>query len=156
MPGVAGIGLESWRPSSSDRPSLAAVRRAGHGSVRHRRHPRPDRSSARAARGGRARTPAAGKARARLPRRPDRPRARQPWNHRPRGRRRARASAANDAIGLMGNHETMMRIALDPRTPWDAALAALTNWMRNGGGARRAAVPAVEIAAGRPGRASRP
>jgi len=42
---------------------------------------------------------------------------------------------ASEAIGLMGNHETMMRLALDPRTPWGAALAALANWLRNGGGA---------------------
>ncbi|HXZ17834.1 MAG TPA: metallophosphoesterase, partial [Roseiarcus sp.] len=26
---------------------------------------------------------------------------------------------ANEQIGLMGNHETMMRLALDPRAPWD-------------------------------------
>ncbi len=38
-------------------------------------------------------------------------------------------------IGLMGNHETMMRLALDPRTPWDDAIEALEGWLRNGGGA---------------------
>jgi serine/threonine protein phosphatase 1 len=42
---------------------------------------------------------------------------------------------ANEQIGLMGNHETMMRLALDPRTPWEAALDALANWLRNGGAA---------------------
>jgi len=42
---------------------------------------------------------------------------------------------ADETIGLMGNHEAMMRLAVDPRTPWDAALAALANWLRNGGGA---------------------
>jgi len=41
---------------------------------------------------------------------------------------------ANEQIGLMGNHETMMRLALDPRAPWDDALDALGNWLRNGGG----------------------
>ena len=33
----------------------------------------------------------------------------------------------------MGNHEAMMRLALDPKTPWDAALDALADWLRNGG-----------------------
>ncbi len=42
---------------------------------------------------------------------------------------------ANEQIGLMGNHEAMMRLALDPSTPWDDALDALANWLRNGGGA---------------------
>ena len=40
---------------------------------------------------------------------------------------------ADEAIGLMGNHEAMMRLALDPTTPWDDALDALGNWLRNGG-----------------------
>lgn len=40
---------------------------------------------------------------------------------------------AQETIGLMGNHEAMMRLALDPRTPWDGALDALANWLRNGG-----------------------
>ncbi len=40
---------------------------------------------------------------------------------------------ADEEIALMGNHETMMRLALDPRTPWDDALAAFANWLRNGG-----------------------
>jgi serine/threonine protein phosphatase 1 len=42
---------------------------------------------------------------------------------------------AGETIALMGNHEAMMRLALDPSTPWDVALDALTGWLRNGGGA---------------------
>ncbi len=42
---------------------------------------------------------------------------------------------ADERIGLMGNHETMMRLALDVRTPWDVALHALLVWLRNGGDA---------------------
>lgn len=42
---------------------------------------------------------------------------------------------ASENIGLMGNHETMMRLALDPTTPWDDALDALETWLLNGGGA---------------------
>jgi serine/threonine protein phosphatase 1 len=42
---------------------------------------------------------------------------------------------ADEAIALMGNHEAMMRLALDPRTPWEDALDALETWLRNGGGA---------------------
>ena len=44
------------------------------------------------------------------------------------------------AIALMGNHEAMMRLALDPATPWDDALDALANWLRNGGTARSCGV----------------
>ena len=40
---------------------------------------------------------------------------------------------ADDVIALMGNHEAMMRLALDPKTPWEDALDALGNWLRNGG-----------------------
>jgi len=40
---------------------------------------------------------------------------------------------ADEQIGLMGNHEMMMRLALDPLTPWDDALDALENWIANGG-----------------------
>src|SRR5271157_1384776 len=29
---------------------------------------------------------------------------------------------AQDSIALMGNHETMMRLALESETPWDVAL----------------------------------
>jgi serine/threonine protein phosphatase 1 len=35
----------------------------------------------------------------------------------------------------MGNHEAMMRLALDVSAPWDVALDALANWLRNGGAA---------------------
>jgi serine/threonine protein phosphatase 1 len=40
---------------------------------------------------------------------------------------------ADEAIALMGNHETMMRLALDPETPWDDALDAFDTWIGNGG-----------------------
>jgi serine/threonine protein phosphatase 1 len=40
---------------------------------------------------------------------------------------------ADEAIGLMGNHETMMRLALDPGTPRRAAIDALETWSANGG-----------------------
>ena len=43
-------------------------------------------------------------------------------------RRRGRLS-----IALMGNHETMMRMTLDPATPQSQALVALQVWVRNGG-----------------------
>ena len=33
----------------------------------------------------------------------------------------------------MGNHEAMMRLALDPTTPWDDAIDALDTWIANGG-----------------------
>jgi serine/threonine protein phosphatase 1 len=42
---------------------------------------------------------------------------------------------ADASIGLMGNHEAMMRLALDLRTPWEDALDALETWLRNGGDA---------------------
>jgi Calcineurin-like phosphoesterase len=42
---------------------------------------------------------------------------------------------ADDAIALMGNHEAMMRLALDPRTPWEDAIDALAAWLHNGGAA---------------------
>jgi len=41
---------------------------------------------------------------------------------------------ADKVTYLMGNHETMMRLALDPATPRAVALEALANWVRNGGG----------------------
>src|SRR5271165_2370661 len=47
----------------------------------------------------------------------------------------ARRIGADERIGLMGNHETMMRLAPDLDTPWDDALDALGAWLRNGGGA---------------------
>jgi serine/threonine protein phosphatase 1 len=40
---------------------------------------------------------------------------------------------ADEAIALMGNHETMMRLALDPETPRDDAIDALETWIANGG-----------------------
>ena len=40
---------------------------------------------------------------------------------------------ADEAIALMGNHETMMRLALDPETPWDDAIDAFDTWLANGG-----------------------
>ena len=40
---------------------------------------------------------------------------------------------ADEAIALMGNHETMMRLALDAQTPWDDALDAFDTWIGNGG-----------------------
>jgi serine/threonine protein phosphatase 1 len=40
---------------------------------------------------------------------------------------------ADDSIALMGNHETMMRLALDPETPQDDAIDAFETWMGNGG-----------------------
>ena len=40
---------------------------------------------------------------------------------------------ADKSIALMGNHEAMMRLTLDPETSWDDALDALQNWLRNGG-----------------------
>ena len=40
---------------------------------------------------------------------------------------------ADETVALMGNHEAMMRLALDPKTPWEGALAALGAWLRNGG-----------------------
>jgi serine/threonine protein phosphatase 1 len=40
---------------------------------------------------------------------------------------------ADEAIALMGNHEAMMRLALDPESPWDDAIDALDTWIGNGG-----------------------
>ncbi|MGD0761689.1 MAG: metallophosphoesterase [Roseiarcus sp.] len=42
---------------------------------------------------------------------------------------------AEESIALMGNHETMMRLALDPTTPLADAIDALEGWVANGGGA---------------------
>jgi serine/threonine protein phosphatase 1 len=47
----------------------------------------------------------------------------------------AQRLGANESIMLMGNHEAMMRLALDPSTPWDAAIDALETWLSNGGAA---------------------
>ena len=40
---------------------------------------------------------------------------------------------ADENIALMGNHEAMMRLALDLATPWDVAIEALEAWIANGG-----------------------
>jgi serine/threonine protein phosphatase 1 len=45
----------------------------------------------------------------------------------------ARLAAADETIALMGNHETMMRLALDPATPLSGAIKALEIWLLNGG-----------------------
>ena len=45
----------------------------------------------------------------------------------------ARLARADEAIALMGNHEILMRLALDPATPLDEAIPALEVWMLNGG-----------------------
>ncbi len=40
---------------------------------------------------------------------------------------------AEEGIALMGNHEAMMRLVLDPASPRDAAIYALESWIVNGG-----------------------
>ncbi len=40
---------------------------------------------------------------------------------------------ADEGIALMGNHEAMMRLALDSSTPWKDAIEALEAWIANGG-----------------------
>jgi serine/threonine protein phosphatase 1 len=40
---------------------------------------------------------------------------------------------ADEDVALMGNHEAMMRLALDSATPWDIAIDALHTWIANGG-----------------------
>lgn len=40
---------------------------------------------------------------------------------------------AQESVGLIGNHEAMMRLALDPSAPWDVAIDALEAWLGNGG-----------------------
>jgi serine/threonine protein phosphatase 1 len=40
---------------------------------------------------------------------------------------------ADETVALMGNHETMMRMALDPATPPRVAAEALRTWIANGG-----------------------
>jgi serine/threonine protein phosphatase 1 len=42
---------------------------------------------------------------------------------------------AHETIALMGNHEILMRMALDPAVPLKAGLAALRVWHNNGGDA---------------------
>ncbi len=40
---------------------------------------------------------------------------------------------ADEAIALMGNHETLMRLALGPESPHDDAIDAFETWIANGG-----------------------
>jgi serine/threonine protein phosphatase 1 len=40
---------------------------------------------------------------------------------------------ADEGITLMGNHEAMMRLALDLQTAWGEALDSLVTWIANGG-----------------------
>jgi len=40
---------------------------------------------------------------------------------------------ADEGVALMGNHEAMMRLALESATPWDVAIEALEAWIANGG-----------------------
>src|SRR3954454_14385382 len=42
---------------------------------------------------------------------------------------------AGETIGLFGNHEILMRMALDPEIPERAGLRALQVWLSNGGDA---------------------
>jgi serine/threonine protein phosphatase 1 len=44
-------------------------------------------------------------------------------------------TGAAETIGLYGNHEILMRLALDPATPAERGLAALQVWLGNGGSA---------------------
>ena len=72
----------------------------------------------------------------RVPRRSRRSRPRFARRARTRRDRGGRAtSARRRPIALFGNHEILMRLALDPATPQDRALAALQIWLGNGGGA---------------------
>jgi len=54
---------------------------------------------------------------------------------------------AERAIGLMGNHEAMMRLGLDPATAPADASAALAAWIRNGGDRVLAELPGLDIEA---------
>jgi serine/threonine protein phosphatase 1 len=45
----------------------------------------------------------------------------------------ARLAAGDETIALMGNHETMMRLAVDRATPHSGAINALEIWLLNGG-----------------------
>jgi serine/threonine protein phosphatase 1 len=62
---------------------------------------------------------------------------------------------AERVIGLMGNHETMMRLALDPATAPADARDALAGWMRNGGDRVLAELPGLDAASLRPDAALR-
>jgi len=57
---------------------------------------------------------------------------------------------ADETIALMGNHEAMMRLTLDPKTPFETALDALANWLRNGGAAAVRQFASFEVAPGDP------
>jgi serine/threonine protein phosphatase 1 len=52
---------------------------------------------------------------------------------------------AQESIGLTGNHEAMMRLALDPQAPWDVAIEAFEAWLRNGGVATVGEFAAFEL-----------
>jgi serine/threonine protein phosphatase 1 len=45
----------------------------------------------------------------------------------------AERAGADETVALMGNHEAMMRLALDAATPHDDAIDALQTWLVNGG-----------------------
>ena len=45
----------------------------------------------------------------------------------------ARRAGGVETVALMGNHEAMMRLALDAATPHDDAIDALQTWIANGG-----------------------
>jgi serine/threonine protein phosphatase 1 len=45
----------------------------------------------------------------------------------------AERAAADETVALMGNHEAMMRLALDAATPHEDAIDALQTWIVNGG-----------------------
>ena len=45
----------------------------------------------------------------------------------------ARRAGAVETVALMGNHEAMMRLALDEATPRAEAIDALQTWIANGG-----------------------
>jgi serine/threonine protein phosphatase 1 len=51
---------------------------------------------------------------------------------------------ADEAVALMGNHETLMRLALEAETPWDDAIDAFDTWIGNGGDRTMAEFTKVE------------
>jgi serine/threonine protein phosphatase 1 len=58
---------------------------------------------------------------------------------------------AEESIALMGNHEAMMRLALDPATPLADAIDALEAWVANGGGRTIAQFADFDAAPATPG-----
>lgn len=48
-------------------------------------------------------------------------------------REAAQLAGADETVTLMGNHEAMMRLALDAATPHADAIDALQTWIANGG-----------------------